>query len=107
RDDYPGMSAEWRKVNLICSLESDESGQHIVITKQPMPPMRGDLMALFDRAELTKYFTEEELPPETAAAGPLAAGQLAAPAAAAADGARAPADAPEASQQPPAREETH
>src|SRR5262249_13345437 len=82
-DDYPGMSAEWRKVNLICSLEGDENGQRIVIAKQPMPPMRGDLMALFDRAELKKYFTEEELPLETAAAAPSATGQLPAPDAAA------------------------
>jgi len=47
-----------------------------VLTRQPMPPMRDDLLALFDRAELKKYMTEEELPPqppapaqETAAAG--------------------------------------
>jgi hypothetical protein len=32
-----------------------------------MPPMREDLLALFDRAELKKYLTEEELPPEPAA----------------------------------------
>ncbi|HEX5188625.1 MAG TPA: fumarate reductase/succinate dehydrogenase flavoprotein subunit [Streptosporangiaceae bacterium] len=71
RDDFPGMSPEWRKVNLICSI--DEAGEHVVLTKQPMPPMREDLLALFDRAELKKYLTEEELPQEpaqaTAAAG--------------------------------------
>jgi len=75
RDDHPGMSPEWRKVNLICSLD-DQDGERIVLTRQPMPPMRDDLLALFDRAELEKYMTEEELPPqppapaqETAAAG--------------------------------------
>ena len=26
RDDYPGMSPEWRKVNLICSLDEDGDG---------------------------------------------------------------------------------
>jgi succinate dehydrogenase / fumarate reductase flavoprotein subunit len=64
RDDFPGMSPEWRKVNLICSL--DEAGEQVVLTKQPMPPMREDLLALFDRAELKKYLTEEEVPPEPA-----------------------------------------
>jgi len=57
RDDYPGMRPEWRKVNLVCGLEGDE----ITITRQPTPPMRDDLIALFDRAELKKYLTEEEL----------------------------------------------
>jgi hypothetical protein len=31
-----------------------------------MIPMRADLLALFDRAELKKYLTEPELPPESA-----------------------------------------
>jgi len=92
RDDYPAMSPEWRKVNLMCSLASDENGQRIVVSKQPMLPMREDLLELFDRGELKKYLTEEELPPEAAAAGLPATGQPAAQAAA---------------QQPPAREETH
>ena len=69
RDDYPVMSPEWRKVNLICSLVSDDNGDRVALVKQPMPPMREDLLALFDRAELKKYLTEEELPPEPAAAG--------------------------------------
>jgi len=73
REDHPGMSPEWRKVNLICSLDGEPNGGRIALTKQPMPPMREDLIALFDRAELKKYLTEEELPPEsaqeTAAAG--------------------------------------
>src|SRR6266700_2302620 len=66
RDDYPGMSPEWRKINLICSLDGEPDGGRIVLTKQPMPPMREDLLALFDRGELNKYLTEEELPPEPA-----------------------------------------
>jgi hypothetical protein len=32
--------------------------------------MRPDLMAVFDRSELAKYLTEEELPAEAAAAAP-------------------------------------
>ena len=63
RDDFPGMSPQWRKVNLVCSL--DENGR-VVLVKKPMPPMRDDLLALFDPAELKKYLTEEELPPKPA-----------------------------------------
>jgi succinate dehydrogenase / fumarate reductase, flavoprotein subunit len=59
RDDFPQMSAEWRKVNLICSLDGDR----VAIKQQPMAPMRDDLLALFDRDELSKYYTEAELPP--------------------------------------------
>jgi succinate dehydrogenase / fumarate reductase flavoprotein subunit len=60
RDDFPAMSPEWRKVNLICSLDGDR----VVLRRQPMEPMRPDLIALFDREELKKYLTEAELPPE-------------------------------------------
>jgi succinate dehydrogenase / fumarate reductase, flavoprotein subunit len=69
RDDYPGMRPEWRKVNLVCALDGDE----ITITRQPTPPMREDLIALFDQAELKKYLTPEEmaaLPPEVPAVQP-------------------------------------
>jgi succinate dehydrogenase / fumarate reductase flavoprotein subunit len=62
RDDYPGMRPEWRKINLVCTLEGDD----IIITRQPTPRMRDDLIALFDPNELKKYMTEEEvaaLPP--------------------------------------------
>jgi succinate dehydrogenase / fumarate reductase flavoprotein subunit len=67
RDDYPAMSAEWRKVNLICSLNRSKDGVDVV--QQPMPPMRPELLALFKRDELKKYYTDEELAdlPEEAA----------------------------------------
>jgi succinate dehydrogenase / fumarate reductase flavoprotein subunit len=58
RDDFPEMSAEWRKVALICSLDGDR----VAIKQQPMAPMRGDLLALFDVGELKKYYTPAELP---------------------------------------------
>ncbi|MGD0602797.1 MAG: fumarate reductase/succinate dehydrogenase flavoprotein subunit [Streptosporangiaceae bacterium] len=58
RDDYPVMSPEWRKVNLICSLDADGS---VGLRRQPMVPMRTDLLELFDLGELKKYMTEEEL----------------------------------------------
>jgi succinate dehydrogenase / fumarate reductase flavoprotein subunit len=59
RDDFPSMSAQWRKVNLICT--QNEAGDGIDVVEQPMEPMRADLLALFPRDELMKYFTDEEL----------------------------------------------
>ena len=62
RDDFPAMSAEWRKVNLICALD----GEGVTLRRQPLEPMRQDLLDLFDRSELKKYMTDEELPPAAA-----------------------------------------
>ncbi|HEU5005828.1 MAG TPA: fumarate reductase/succinate dehydrogenase flavoprotein subunit [Jatrophihabitantaceae bacterium] len=59
RDDFPAMSAQWRKVNLICSVS--DTGEDIEVVEQPMIPMRADLLALFGKDELKKYFTDEEL----------------------------------------------
>ncbi|HMH94853.1 MAG TPA: FAD-binding protein, partial [Streptosporangiaceae bacterium] len=72
RDDYPGMRPEWRKVNLICALEGDT----ITLTRQPLAPMREDLITLFDKDELKKYLTEEELAgiPDAAPAATATAG---------------------------------
>jgi len=58
RDDYPGMSPQWRKVNLICSLGADGG---VALRRQPVVPMRTDLLELFDLGELKKYMTEDEL----------------------------------------------
>ncbi len=58
RDDYPGMSPEWRKINLICSASADST---VSLKRQPNLPMRTDLLELFDISELKKYMTEEEL----------------------------------------------
>jgi succinate dehydrogenase / fumarate reductase, flavoprotein subunit len=57
RDDYPEMSAEWRKVNLVCR----PSGDGVEVTQQPLPVMPPELLSLFDRDELTKYMTDDEL----------------------------------------------
>jgi succinate dehydrogenase / fumarate reductase flavoprotein subunit len=59
REDYPKMSADWRKVNLICKLSPDGN---VALKRQPMEPMREDLITLFENDELSKYLTEEELP---------------------------------------------
>jgi succinate dehydrogenase / fumarate reductase, flavoprotein subunit len=58
REDYPAMSPEWRKVNLICTLDADGN---VTLHRQPMVPMRLDLLELFDVGELRKYMTDEEL----------------------------------------------
>ncbi len=58
REDYPAMSPEWRKVNLICSADADS---RVELHRQPMEPMRTDLLELFDISELKKYMTDEEL----------------------------------------------
>jgi succinate dehydrogenase / fumarate reductase flavoprotein subunit len=58
RDDYPVMSAEWRKTNLVCRAVPGGAS----ITHQPLVPMRQDLLELFEVDELKKYLTEDELP---------------------------------------------
>jgi succinate dehydrogenase / fumarate reductase, flavoprotein subunit len=68
RNDFPEMSREWRKVNLICTLDGDR----VSVRRQPMVPMREDLLVLFDTDELKKYYTDAELPPVTETAPPSA-----------------------------------
>ncbi|BBH64696.1 succinate dehydrogenase flavoprotein subunit [Actinoplanes sp. OR16] len=58
REDFPKMSPEWRRINLICSL--DESGD-VHLDRKPVPRMREELLGLFERSELAKYLTDEEL----------------------------------------------
>ena len=62
RDDFPEMSPEWRKVNLICSVHVGDDGTwQADVVKQPLPVMPPELLGLFDRTELSKYLTPEEL----------------------------------------------
>ncbi len=58
RDDYPQMDRNWRRLNLLCSLGADG---RIELTRRDLPAMRSDLLELFDKNELMKYLTEEEL----------------------------------------------
>jgi succinate dehydrogenase / fumarate reductase, flavoprotein subunit len=51
------MDPNWRKVNLVCSLDGGE----VKLIQQPVPRMRPDLLALFDRTEMSKYLTDEEM----------------------------------------------
>ncbi|MDS1269814.1 fumarate reductase/succinate dehydrogenase flavoprotein subunit [Lipingzhangella sp. LS1_29] len=58
RDDFPEPSRDWRRVNVVTHY-SPESG--ITLSHQDLPEMRPELLALFDRDELAKYLTEDEL----------------------------------------------
>ncbi len=58
REDYPEMSPDWRKVNLVCSLDADG---RVALRHQPLAAMRDDLLTLFERSELKKYMTGAEL----------------------------------------------
>jgi succinate dehydrogenase / fumarate reductase, flavoprotein subunit len=66
RDDFPAMSPEWRRKLLACSLAEDGS---VKVEEQLQPLMRDDLLTLFDREELSKYLTDEELAHYDAVAG--------------------------------------
>jgi succinate dehydrogenase / fumarate reductase flavoprotein subunit len=58
REDYPAMSAEWRKINLVCSLDDKALAK---LDRKPVPTIRRDLLELFELSELKKYMTDEEL----------------------------------------------
>jgi succinate dehydrogenase / fumarate reductase, flavoprotein subunit len=77
RDDYPQMDRQWRRSNLVCRLadepvsvdastqpgkaaERAERGR-IDLQVRDMPPIRQDLLELFEKEELIKYLTDEEL----------------------------------------------
>ncbi|GAB2927091.1 fumarate reductase/succinate dehydrogenase flavoprotein subunit [Micromonospora polyrhachis] len=57
REDFPKMAPKWRMVNLVCSLDGDK----VRLEHQPLPKMHAELISLFDRTELAKYLTDEEL----------------------------------------------
>jgi len=57
RDDHPAMDPEWRKVNLVCSLDGDG----VTVVRKPLPTMPPELLSLFEWSELSKYMTPEEL----------------------------------------------
>ncbi|MEY9843934.1 succinate dehydrogenase / fumarate reductase flavoprotein subunit [Streptacidiphilus sp. BW17] len=63
REDHPDMVADWRRVNLICSLaEKPGPDGAITVQRKANPPIREDLLALFAADELKKYLTEDEMP---------------------------------------------
>ncbi|AJT64638.3 Fumarate reductase (CoM/CoB) subunit A [Streptomyces lydicus] len=69
RDDHPTMDRRWRNINLVCELadgraegaEADPALGQIRLTRRETPPIRPDLLELFEKEELMKYLTDEEL----------------------------------------------
>jgi len=61
RDDYPAMDPEWRRTLLVCRATNDDVVPEVLVTKEVQPPMREDLLEVFEVEELGKYFTDEEL----------------------------------------------
>ncbi|MEU8772681.1 fumarate reductase/succinate dehydrogenase flavoprotein subunit [Streptomyces sp. NPDC048606] len=65
REDRPAMEREWRPVNLLCRpvepAPADPAADRIVLVRTRTEPIRADLLALFEKEELTKYLAEEEL----------------------------------------------
>ncbi|MFD4640412.1 fumarate reductase/succinate dehydrogenase flavoprotein subunit [Lentzea sp. NPDC058436] len=57
RDDHPVMDSEWRRKLLVCTT----SAEGVDVVEKPQIPIRSDLLDLFDRTELEKYLTAEEL----------------------------------------------
>ncbi len=58
REDHAAMDPAWRGVNLVSRLRPDGT---IELVRQPVPPIRGDLLDLFEDSELGKYLSEDEL----------------------------------------------
>jgi succinate dehydrogenase / fumarate reductase flavoprotein subunit len=71
REDHPGMNAEWRRKLLQCLMD----GERVSVTEKVAPPVRADLMALFERSELKKYFTEAEIDEAEATGATAASGE--------------------------------
>ncbi|MCX2926794.1 fumarate reductase/succinate dehydrogenase flavoprotein subunit [Streptomyces sp. NEAU-W12] len=69
REDHAAMERTWRNVNLLCTLTDPTGGLaatgsvrgQITLTRETTEPIRPDLLALFEKEELVKYLTEEEL----------------------------------------------
>ncbi|MFI9047551.1 fumarate reductase/succinate dehydrogenase flavoprotein subunit [Streptomyces sp. NPDC053427] len=69
RDDHPAMDRNWRNINLVCELadyrtagaDTDPGLGQIRLSRRETPPIRPDLLELFEKEELVKYLTDEEL----------------------------------------------
>ncbi|MBK3628559.1 fumarate reductase/succinate dehydrogenase flavoprotein subunit [Streptomyces sp. MBT49] len=69
REDHPTMDRAWRNINLLCApagpvgdpATTDPVPGRISLTRETTEPIRPDLLALFEKEELVKYLTEEEL----------------------------------------------
>lgn len=65
REDCPAMERSWRPVNLLCRpvdpTPADPAADRITLVRTRTDPIRSDLLALFEKEELVKYLSEEEL----------------------------------------------
>ncbi|MGX1975140.1 fumarate reductase/succinate dehydrogenase flavoprotein subunit [Streptomyces kronopolitis] len=69
RDDHPAMDRDWRNINLVCEVAhpqgeartADPALGQIRLSRRETPPIRRDLLELFEKDELAKYLTDEEL----------------------------------------------
>ncbi|WP_127356754.1 fumarate reductase/succinate dehydrogenase flavoprotein subunit [Actinacidiphila soli] len=62
RDDHPEMDRRWRKVNLVLGIaEAEDDLGQVSLVRRDMPPIRGDLLTLFEKDELLKYLTDDEV----------------------------------------------
>ncbi|MGK5629269.1 fumarate reductase/succinate dehydrogenase flavoprotein subunit [Streptomyces sp. URMC 123] len=71
RDDYPEMDRRWRRINLVCRFSDTTGGPaggtgdpalgQIRLERRESDPIRPDLLDLFEKDELAKYLTDEEL----------------------------------------------
>ncbi|WP_330332418.1 fumarate reductase/succinate dehydrogenase flavoprotein subunit [Streptomyces sp. NBC_00536] len=68
REDCPAMERSWRPVNLLCrpvpvdpAVPADPAADRIALEHTRTEPVRPDLLALFEKEELVKYLSEEEL----------------------------------------------
>jgi len=50
RDDFPGPSDEWGKVNLVLTLAGGDFASPVELRHQPLPVMPGDLRSLFEES---------------------------------------------------------
>ena len=57
REDFPKMDSKWRQVNNVTSVD----GAAIKCEQQRAKLLPDELSSLFEKSELSKYFTEEEL----------------------------------------------
>ncbi|HET9140115.1 fumarate reductase/succinate dehydrogenase flavoprotein subunit [Actinophytocola sp.] len=60
RDDFPEMDPNWRNKLLVCRTDGEQV-PGVTVTEQEQLPMRPDLLELFEKSELAKYYTEPEL----------------------------------------------
>lgn len=61
RDDYPQLDAQWRNRLLVCATTDGRPVPEVGVEVKEQPPMRSDLLELFELSELEKYYTENEL----------------------------------------------